>query len=185
MIKKLLSLLLLIFALSGVGFAQSSNADNSNSGVSTSQNTSSVSVTATASIIIYRGLTITNIKGIDFGNVVAGVGTVSITSNDAKAAEFEVTGEPSSSVKVTFQNTSVPLTSGKNSLSMNLFKPIYDVSDNQGSANEATDNGLFTTQLGIKGNLFLWVGGKVNVPATTPSGTYTGTLGVSVTYTND
>lgn len=155
------------------------------SGVCIAQNNSSVSTAATASIVIYRGLTITNLKGIDFGKVPAGAGIVSITSNNDQAAEFQVTGEPDSGVKVTLPSSSISLTSGKNILAMTMFKPVYNTTDNQQTASQASSSDFFGATLGNKGDLYMWVGGKVNILPDLPSGTYTGTVSVSVTYTGE
>lgn len=155
------------------------------SGVSLAQSSSSVSTAATASIVIYKGLTITNTKGMDFGKVPAGAGLVSILSTNQQAASFEVTGEPDSGVKVTLPATNISLTSGKNVLAMSMYKPVYSTTDNQKTASLASNTDNFGAVLGSKGNLYLWVGGKVNVLPNVPSGTYTGTVSVSVTYTGE
>ena len=152
------------------------------SGVAMAQSSSSVA--ASASIVIYRGLTITNLRGIDFGKVPAGAGQVSILSTDPKAASFQVTGEPDTGVKVTVPSTKITLTSGKNTLDMSMYKPVYNTSDNQGTATQASTVNDFGASIGSKGDLYLWVGGKINV-LNIPAGTYTGTVSVSVSYTGE
>lgn len=179
--------MVILLTITSLSLAQSNSSDNnlSTSAISGSNNNTNTSVQANASIYIYKGLTVTNIKGINFGKVAAGAGLINITSKNQQAAEFQVTGEPSSNVKVTMPKTNITLTSGKHTLTMQMYKPVYNTANNQQSATESSSTDNFGTTLGSKGNLYLWIGGKVDVLPNVSSGTYSGTVSVSVAYTGD
>jgi len=186
MIKSIIISLISIFFISGNGWAQIKSHPMASAGISGGyyNGISAITTPATASVVIFKGLSITNIKGLNFGNFAVGAGTVGIASNNKKAAEFEVTGEPQTEVKVTIPSTLINLVSGNASLSLNLYNPAYNTLDDQINAIGAQNNSLFSTNLGVNGTLFIWIGGEVNIlPSTTP-GTYNGTITVSVAYVN-
>jgi hypothetical protein len=159
--KKLLAVILLVVVVSAVSFAQSAVAN----------------VTANVNAV----LTITNTGALSLGSVNQGA-TATIASNAAGAATFTVAGAASAATTVTVAGPSGGnLTSGANTLPFTLVLPRYNTVNTQGTS---TAFGLTTggsTSTNATGQLYLWVGGSVTAAASQPSGSYTGTLTVSVT----
>lgn len=138
--------------------------------------------TADATAVILGDLTISNIEGLNFGNIaVNGAGTVTVStagvrtntgdvllvaSTDVAAANFLVEGVPNATYAVTLP-ASATITSGTNSMVVNGF-----------ASNPAGGAGT----LSGAGQQNLFVGATLNVNSAQVPGTYTGTFDVTVSY---
>ncbi|HYX07548.1 MAG TPA: DUF4402 domain-containing protein [Bacteroidales bacterium] len=187
MAKKLSVLMIMMLVFAGLSYGQvaTENQGGENDGVvgtgkvTAPKDAQSASTSANASITVYSGLSITKVHDIDFGKVAAGAGLQKIASNTSNAAGFQITGQPDNNVNITLGASSVTLTSGSNTLTMNTDTPVYNNTNDPTGATDSNGN----ISLSSAGNLYMFVGGSVNVGATTPSGTYSGTIDVSVAYT--
>jgi hypothetical protein len=90
-----------------------------------------------------------------------------ICSGTTNAPTFDIVGAPSSTVYVRFQNASEPLSDGTDSMTADTF--VTNLPSDIATL-DATGKKSFT------------VGGSLNVGASQPAGTYTGTLTVNVAY---
>ncbi len=137
---------------------------------------SAQSVSATGNATILQALTLTEDVELDFGRILAAVGsgTVTVTQagaqscvtvtcfNDAIAAEFTVTGTAGETVDVT---TDAAYT---------LTGPGVDMA--------ATTDAPATATIGGGGNVTFNVGGQLTVGASQAAGDYSGNYNVTVAY---
>lgn len=134
---------------------------------------------ATATIV--TPIAITNTTGLSFGDVVSGTAasTIVMTAANARsvgsgdailgaangnAASFDVTGEPSTAYTINLPASPVTLTSGGNTMTVDTF----------------TTDGSGVLSAG--GAETINVGATLNLSASQPTGTYTGTFTVETIY---
>jgi hypothetical protein len=146
-------------------------------------------VDATISVTIKQALSITETGTLNFGTAYPGY---AVTPVDPKTSSnipvFTVQGEPNAPVSITLP-ASVNLTYNSNSIT---FTPTVNGSaSNSQSTSGSVSTGTITENLsaasgsGNVGYYYLWLGGHINNDAALPdlpSGTYTGTYTVSVSY---
>jgi hypothetical protein len=162
-ITKFFAIAIAILGFSAASFAQSS-------------------ATATATATLITPISITKTTDMNFGTVAASAtaGSVTLDYNDVatpsggttlvaggaarKAAEFQVTGQNSSSFSISCP-TSIVLTSGANTLTVNAISP---------------DSGS-TSNLSASGSKTIKVQGTLVVPAGALAGVYTNTADLEVT----
>lgn len=140
-----------------------------------------ISVTGNATAIIKKALTATQVTPMNYGTIgvpTAG-GTVTISpagnvstsatgfnfSGSPTAGSFTITGEPSTSLTISFQNGS--LTGAGTAMTLNNFTSTP-------AAGSVTTN--------TSGSVTLNVGADLVVGASQASGTYTGTYQLTVSY---
>ena len=143
-------------------------------------------------ITLANGLAINKIAGnLDFGEIIYNGSAMTLSRSANEGVEFEVTGGRLRSVTVTFPNMInlnnynwVNMNGGKNgSIS---FTPIVERSGGflgflfpktvtSGSSHILDFGNAF-------GNLFLWVGGTLNINQNQPIGTYNGTFTITIAY---
>ncbi|HVR90046.1 MAG TPA: DUF4402 domain-containing protein [Novosphingobium sp.] len=135
------------------------------------------SATATAEIL--STLTVTNTRGLDFGQVavngagtlrVAGDGSITCSANlvctgTRQTAAFNVTGTSGVAYSAVVTTASVPLSSGANTMTLNNFS-VYFPDGTTLVAGASSFN----------------VGGTLNVGASQAAGLYSGNFTVSVEY---
>jgi len=136
--------------------------------------------TANATVNIVSPLTLTNNTGLDFGTVVgpfsgqtvristAGVrncGGLTCSGTTVSAANFTVSGGTANQALALTVDPSVSLTSGANSLTVDLTTDL--------------PTGLVTN---ASGGATFGVGGSLAIPAGTSDGVYSGTFNVRVDY---
>lgn len=188
MVKKLSTLVIMMMVFAGMSYAQGVLYHDGEGGSHTVSNNSSASANGTAKITVFNSLTAGAIDGsgavLDFGSVAPGI-TSTIAPTDSKAAGFKFSGENGAGVNITYP-TSITMTSGSGynaaSLTVQNVNSVYNTTQTQtGSGN---DNGAISTNLASQnGMLYMWIGGKVQVPSNQASGDYTGTFTVTVSYT--
>lgn len=147
---------------------------------------------ATANANVIAPITIANGLTLEFGNVVAGAGTVTIAAatgnrtdsvpaltpggqkGTVRAATFNVAGEGTSTYAITLPSTDVTLSDGAgtpHTMTVNAFKV----------AGTGVDS-LLNTGVLAAGVATLNVGATLNVAALQAPGAYTGTYSVTVAY---
>jgi hypothetical protein len=144
------------------------------------QTTVSTSISAAAGVVSVA-LTATGVADLDFGAVLAGaVSSPADLATDA--GRFDLTGEPSAAIGISFTLPAV-LTGPGGSIPID-----FGVSDGLLWAPYPTafttfdPNVPFSTALDASGNLAVGISGTVSPPLGTTPGTYTGTIGLLVAY---
>ncbi len=145
------------------------------------QTTASASINAVVDVIGIVPIAATGVNDLNFGTVLAGeVGT--ITNVAADAGRWEVTGDPNNPVTVEFAlptdlsgpGGTVPIAFGSNDgLRWGPFPTSFTTFD---------PNVVFTTALNALGELVIGIRGVVSPPVGLSTGTYTGTITMTVSY---
>lgn len=170
--KKSVTLILPLLALL-VGLAPAAGAQQN-----------SATASANANVAIVAAISITRTAHLNFGDVVSGASTGTVVldasasptrtatggttlgnSTTVSSGIYTVTGEGSSTYSITLPSSPVTLTSGGNNMTIDTF----------------TSSPSGTGQLS-SGTQTLYVGATLNVGANQPTGAYTGTFDVTVTY---
>jgi hypothetical protein len=157
--KNLTLVAVLLLVVSSLSFGQSANA--------------TVSVTVNAALSIFK----TN--DLALGTVARG-SAVTVLSTDAAAAAFTITGVENAATTILVAPPAT-LSNGTSTMAFIGQIPVCNTSNSQvgTTALAALTGGGATTN--AVGNLWLWIGGGVNVGIAQQSGNYTGTINVSVT----
>jgi hypothetical protein len=145
------------------------------------QSTASVSIAATAFVDGFAPITAVGVADLDFGIVPAGSpGAPGSLATDA--GRFNITGEPSASVTVSFTLPAV-LTGSSGTIPIS-----FGASDGllwspwPGSFTTFDPTAPFITAIDGVGNLTIGISGTVSPPATAATGSYTGTITLTVAY---
>jgi hypothetical protein len=144
--------------------------------VAQAQNNASITVSAN----VQTPITVSAASNLDFGNVFPGVNkTVAVT--DAAAGRFNVTGQASAPVSLTFV-LPANLTDGGNLL------PIANWTGNHNTSAAPTGTGFTPSAaatpaaLSGTGQLFVYLGAQVTPSVSQVAGNYTGTVQMTVVY---
>lgn len=167
--KKLTFVVILVAGITaGNSFAQTS--------------TTSASQAANVNLIVQTAMTLTNVRGLNFGTQVQGSAgiTVSPVTSGTRAAYFTLDGAPPGQALTISWTASPNLTF--NSTNINWSPSVAaDSTTTQGSSAVVTSGG--STPANSSGNLYIWVGGSTgSVPSNAPAGTYQGTITLTVQY---
>lgn len=142
---------------------------------------SAQSANATINARVYKALTITATQGtLDMGIAIQGAGTtLTVLPTAAGAAAFAINGQAATAITVT-EPASTTLTGGGATLTFNA-QWAHGATSTQASQ---TAGSISAATLNATGDYYLWLGGSVNTTAVTAAqtGTYTGTITVSVAY---
>lgn len=148
----------------------------------TAQSTANASVQATAFVSGVAPLTAAGVHDLDFGTVNAGQ-VKSPTSLSADAGRFNISGQASTPVTVSFVlpavltgagASTIPITfGGSDGLHWTTF-PTSFLTFNP--------NAPFLVNLNALGNLTIGISGTVSPPLGTTTGNYTGTVTLTVAY---
>ena len=168
-----LGLLLIIFGVTNVLFAQSS---------------ANASANVTASLA--KGLSITNNGDLAFGEIILTGSAQTPTILPGAGVRFDVIGHPAKNVTITFaginltNNAWVLLNGGTNATL--AFTPTVHQTGNSITYSSGTvvTSGDVTPLVNTSGDglLYLWLGGSLAVGATQPQGDYTGSFTMNVAY---
>jgi hypothetical protein len=152
------------------------------SATAAAQTSANSSATATAFVAGIAPLTATTVNDLNFGTVNAG--SVKTPANAASdAARFNIAGEPSTPVTVSFTlptvltgagATTIPISFGGSDGLQWISYPSTFVTFNP--------NGSYLTGLDGFGNLVIGLTGSVAPPLGTTTGSYTGTITMTVAY---
>lgn len=148
-------------------------------GLSLATSAQAITVTGTVQAVIKGAITATETQQMNFGTIssAATAGVVTMTAagvrsssslsfyNNSQAGIFNVTADPSTALTISFANGT--LSSGSNNMTLSNFT-------------HSTSTGTDTTD--SSGKLTLNVGADLNVGASQPSGSYSGTYNVTLSY---
>ena len=124
----------------------------------------------------------------DFGQLPVGAGTVTLNPQDGStnagagataAGEAQIQGSAGSEVQVSF--TSTDLTYGGNSLTFTPSVHAADAQAGQGAAPQFSSGNTVT--LNGSGDYYFFVGGDLEVNGGATTGTYSGTVTLTASYT--
>lgn len=154
--------------------------------------------TATIGATVIAPIGIAQGAGLVFGNLAAGNGTVTVSTNSARvangtltqmstgvtpvAARFDVTGQGTQTFSISYTGTSSELTSGAAGA---IAMPFTLITESiPGAAATATNkvSGTAATGALLNGAATIFAGGAVTVASLQTPGSYTGTVSVSVDY---
>jgi hypothetical protein len=143
------------------------------------QSTASASISAIAFVDGFTPITATGINDLDFGTVPAGSPGVPASVSDF--GRFAITGEASAAVTVSF--TLPTVLSGPGGTIPIAFSATDGALFSPFPAFTTFDpNGPFITAIDGSGNLDIGISGTVFPGATTTTGSYTGTITLTVSY---
>ncbi|KPK03762.1 MAG: hypothetical protein AMS20_09960 [Gemmatimonas sp. SG8_28] len=149
---------------------------------SVSQAQATASITASATVA--GALTATNLRDLSFGTVIPGF-TRTVTPSDATSGHFQIDGGVNSEVQVQFTALPQNLTDGTNTLPI-TYTSTYNTADAGGSGTTFTPVDGVTTRLdAATGQLHIYIGGSIVVPAGQVAGLYQETITLSASYTGN
>jgi hypothetical protein len=141
------------------------------------QNNASATVTAT----VQQPITVTKTNDLSFGNVFPGLDKpIAVTA--AGAAKFTVAGQATSPVNLTF-TLPATIASGGNNLTLASWTGHFATTDVTSGGTTFTPSASATTAtLSGSGALFVYVGATAQPTAGQASGSYSGTMTMTVVY---
>jgi spore coat protein U-like protein len=139
------------------------------------------SANITAQALVYQPMTVAGAQTLDFGNVFPGVNKT-IAVADPTSGRFDLTGQASANVNLTF-TLPANLASGGNNLPIGSWTGCHNATNSTTGCTPFTPSGAATaSSFSGAGALFVWVGGTVSPAANQAAGTYTGTVTLTAAY---
>lgn len=146
------------------------------------QTTAVASISATANVSGVAPLTAAGVNDLDFGAVTAGTPKAP-TSLANNAGRFNISGQPSTPVTVSFTLPTVLTGAGAATIPITFSNTDgLNWSNYPSTFTTFNPNVPFFTGLNGTGNLVIGISGTVSPPLLTTTGTYTGTVTLTVTY---
>lgn len=144
----------------------------------TSASAQSANIAATANV--YQALTVAGARDLAFGNVFPGVDkTVAVT--DATSGKFTVQGQASVGVNLTF--TLPANLTGPGNLPINNWSAHHHTSDAASGGTSFVPSAANTSAtMSGTGELFVYIGARVQPAAGQAAGAYSGTVTMTVAY---
>jgi spore coat protein U-like protein len=137
--------------------------------------------TILASATVMQPINVVGAVNLAFGSVFPGVART-VAVNTAGAGRFDVTGQPSAPVFVSFV-LPANLTSGANTLPIGTWTGHQNTVNNPTSGTNFTPSAAMTTAtFSGTGQLFVFVGATVTPATNQAAGVYNGTIQITVTY---
>jgi len=141
--------------------------------------TNNASITATAAV--QTPINVLGAQALDFQNVFPGVIKIVPATDLAFAGRFDVTGQASAPVTLSF-TLPATLSSGANTMPIDTYTGIHADNSSQTGGTVFTPVSGASPTLSATGGLFVWIGARV-VPATNQAqGTYTASVTMTVVY---
>jgi len=140
------------------------------------QNNASITVSAN----VQTPITVTAINNLDFGNVFPGVNK-SVAVTDAAAGRFNVTGQASAPVSLTFV-LPANLSAGANLLPIGTWTANHNTSAAPTGTGFTPSAAATAATLSGTGTLFVYIGAQVTPGVGQLAGNYTGTVQMTVVY---
>jgi hypothetical protein len=148
----------------------------------TSASAQSASILAQATV--QTPLTVTGVSNLNFGNVFPGVNPT-IVLTDAGAGHFQIAGVLNAEVDVSFSALPATLISGANSIAI-AYTGGWNTSANPAAATAFVPAGGLTERLdAATGELHVYLGGSLTVPANQAAGLYQATITLDAAYTGN
>lgn len=141
--------------------------------------TNNASVTATATV--QTPINVLGAQQLSFGNVFPGVNKTVPASDLANAGRFDVTGQGSAAVTISF-SLPATLSSAGNTMPISSFTGIHALVNTQALGAAFTPSSGATTSLSAGGQLFVWIGAQVQPATNQAAGVYTGSIIMTVVY---
>jgi spore coat protein U-like protein len=140
--------------------------------------------TITASATVQTPLSVIELQDLAFGDVLPGVNKT-VLPGDASAGRLSISGEAGKEVSVDFgtlptalasSGSTMPITFGSGSAGYGQFSGVVD---------NTFDPASGTSQFLLGGDLYLFLGGTVQPPASQAAGIYSADVTVTVNYTGN
>jgi hypothetical protein len=146
------------------------------------QTSAVASINATANVSGVAPLTAAGVNDLNFGAVTAGTPkTPTSLANDA--GRFNISGQPSTPVTVSFSLPTVLTGAGSATIPITFSNTDgLNWTNYPSTFTTFNPNVPFFTGLNGTGNLVIGISGTVSPPLLTTTGTYTGTVTLTVTY---
>ena len=141
--------------------------------------TNNASITATASV--QTPINVVGAQQLSFGNVFPGVNKTVAATDLANAGRFDITGQASTPVTLSF-TLPATLSSAGNTMPIASFTGIHALLVTQAGGVAFTPSSGATTPLSGTGAMFVWVGAQVQPATNQAAGVYTGSVTMTVVY---
>ena len=143
----------------------------------------SASINATATVA--GALTVTNVRDLGFGTVIPGFNRTILTT-DGTSGHFQVGGGANAEVQLSYSALPATLDDGLGN-SMNVsFTATHNTTDAGGTGTGFVPSAGLTTRLdAATGELHIYMGGTLTVPAGQAVGVYSGTITLDAAYTGN
>jgi hypothetical protein len=139
----------------------------------------SANIQALASV--NQAITVSGARNLDFGTVFPGVNKA-IVVTDATSGRFDLTGQASANVNVSF-TLPTNLVNGANNLVIANWTGCRNATNTTASCTAFTPSAIATAAaFSGTGALFVWVGAQVQPTAAQAAGSYTGTVTLTAAY---
>lgn len=142
--------------------------------------TNNASIQATAQV--QQPINVSGARDLAFGNVFPGVNK-SIPVTDPNSGRFDVTGQASANVQLTF-SLPATLSDGTNSMPIATYAGHWNQTNSPVGGTGFTPSAAPTNaQLhAVTGEIYVFVGASVSPATNQPAGLYTGSLSMTVVY---
>ena len=141
--------------------------------------TNNASITATASV--QTPINVVGAQQLNFGNVFPGVNKTIAVTDLANAGRFDVTGQASTPVTISFVLPAT-LASGGNTMPIASFTGEHALVNTQAGGIAFAPASGVTTSLSGTGALYVLVGAQVQPATNQAAGVYTGSIVMTVVY---
>jgi len=141
--------------------------------------TNNASITATASV--QTPINVVGAQQLNFGNVFPGVNKTIAATDLANAGRFDVTGQASTPVTLSF-TLPATLSSGGNTMPIVSYTGVHALLVTQAGGVAFSPVAGATPTLSGTGALFVWVGAQVQPATNQVAGVYTGSIVMTVVY---
>src|SRR6266571_9521740 len=141
--------------------------------------TNNASITATASV--QTPINVVGAQQLNFGNVFPGVNKTIAATDLTNAGRFDVTGQASTPVTISF---TLPATLGSagNTMPIVSYTGVHAQNNAQTSGTAFSPVAGATPTLNASGALWVWVGAQVQPATNQAAGVYTGSITMTVVY---
>jgi hypothetical protein len=141
--------------------------------------TNNASITATASV--QTPINVVGAQALNFGNVFPGVNKTVAAADLVNAGRFEVTGQASAPVTLSF-TLPATLSSGANSMPIDSYSGVRADNSSQTSGIGFVPGASNPATLSATGLLFVWLGARVTPATNQAQGVYTANVTMTVVY---
>jgi hypothetical protein len=141
--------------------------------------TNNASITATASV--QTPINVVGAQQLSFGNVFPGVNKAVAATDLTNGGRFDVTGQASSPVNLSF-TLPATLSSGGNTMPIVNYTGMHALLATQAGGIAFTPSAGASPTLSGTGALFVWVGAQVQPATNQVAGVYTGSITMTVVY---
>jgi uncharacterized protein DUF4402 len=148
-------------------------------GTAAQAQTNNASITATASV--QTPINVLGAQQLNFGNVFPGVNKTIAATDLTNAGRFDVTGQASTPVTLSF-TLPATLSSGGNTMPIVSYTGVHAQNNAQTGGTAFTPASGATPTLNGGGALWVWVGAQVQPATNQVAGVYTGSVTMTVVY---